>query len=204
MIGRKLGSYFERIESYKATLWKGEKPFLAMLDMELTERCDNSCIHCYINLPANDFQAKERELTTEEVEENLQEASALGCLMVRFTGGEPLLEVDLTRQFIQSFKNEFGADFHIHLYTGLEPVPLEAVKILLDAGLDELRRGHGHHLTDDRGPAPLCAALIHQLKGGDVQAPILRRFQRGVDVPWARTPNDRQPRRLVDQKEVMS
>ncbi len=39
-----------------------DKPLLGWLDMELTERCNNNCLHCYINLPKNDAQAQEREL----------------------------------------------------------------------------------------------------------------------------------------------
>ena len=64
------------------------------LDLELTERCNNSCIHCYINLPADDAAAESREMTSAEVQQILQEAAALGCMTVRFSGGEPLLRKD--------------------------------------------------------------------------------------------------------------
>ena len=67
---------------------------LAQLDIELTERCDNDCIHCCINLPAGDAAARAREMTTEQVEDILRQAADLGCLSVRFTGGEPLLRPD--------------------------------------------------------------------------------------------------------------
>ncbi len=30
------------------------KPLLSHLDIELTERCNNACQHCYINCPEND------------------------------------------------------------------------------------------------------------------------------------------------------
>ncbi len=42
----------------------GLTPRLASLDVELTERCDNDCIHCCINLPAGDAEARAREMTT--------------------------------------------------------------------------------------------------------------------------------------------
>ncbi len=81
-----------------------EMPFqihslLGSLDMELTERCNNNCIHCYINLPVND-SAKKKELTTEEIKHILTEAASLGCLSVRFTGGEPLLREDFEELYI--------------------------------------------------------------------------------------------------------
>ena len=76
-------------------LWTGCRPFLTSLDVELTERCDNRCIHCCINLPEHDHEARERELSTDRVLGILDEAAALGGLLVRFTGGEVLLREDL-------------------------------------------------------------------------------------------------------------
>jgi len=92
--------YFQRIDSCNVSLWQDKGPSLTMLDMELTERCDNNCIHCYINLPDNDVEAKERELSTSEVKTILEDAASLGCLAVRFTGGEPLLREDFEENYI--------------------------------------------------------------------------------------------------------
>jgi MoaA/NifB/PqqE/SkfB family radical SAM enzyme len=73
---------------------------LSSLDIELTERCNNDCIHCCINMPANDRAAKAREMTTGQVKSILIEAAALGCLQVRFTGGEPLLRPDFEELYL--------------------------------------------------------------------------------------------------------
>ena len=73
---------------------------LGQLDIELTERCNNDCIHCCINRPATDVDARAREMTTEQVKDILQEAADLGCLRVRFTGGEPLLRADFEELYI--------------------------------------------------------------------------------------------------------
>lgn len=70
------------------------------LDIELTERCNLNCIHCYINMPADDLATKERELSTEAIKEILKEAASLGCLSVRFTGGEPLLRKDFEELYL--------------------------------------------------------------------------------------------------------
>ena len=75
-------------------------PTLGHLDIELTERCNNNCIHCYINQPANDQEIKERELSTAEIQGILKEAVSLGCLTVRFTGGEPLLREDFEELYL--------------------------------------------------------------------------------------------------------
>lgn len=87
-------SYVSKIRPDKFPLWKNKRPLLTRLDIELTERCNNNCIHCYINLPADDVTAMEKELSSAEIKKILEEAASLGCLSVRFTGGEPLLRKD--------------------------------------------------------------------------------------------------------------
>jgi radical SAM protein with 4Fe4S-binding SPASM domain len=81
---------------YQHQIWKGKMPTLGKLDIELTERCNNACIHCYINLPQKDKKAIQRELTTVEWQDILRQAADLGALSVRITGGEPLLRQDFT------------------------------------------------------------------------------------------------------------
>jgi len=73
---------------------------LGHLDIELTERCNNNCIHCCINLPEDDCEAQSREMTTEQVKKILTDAAELGCLQVRFTGGEPLLRSDFEELYL--------------------------------------------------------------------------------------------------------
>ncbi|MDP2924719.1 MAG: radical SAM protein [Candidatus Omnitrophota bacterium] len=93
-------SYVVTKKNNHASLWKTKSPLLGRLVMELTERCNNNCIHCCINLPVDDMNAKNKELSTEEVKNILKEAAALGYLTVRFTGGEPLLREDFTELYL--------------------------------------------------------------------------------------------------------
>lgn len=92
--------YATKVKTSESPLWKGGRPIIGRLDMELTERCDNNCAHCYINLPANDQQARARELSTAEAQDILLEAVSLGCLTVRYTGGEPLLRDDFETLYL--------------------------------------------------------------------------------------------------------
>ena len=84
----------------RVRLWEGNEPRLNHLDIELTERCNNACIHCYINLPALDVQAARRELSADQWKDILQQAADLGALTVRFTGGEPLLRDDFAEIYL--------------------------------------------------------------------------------------------------------
>ena len=86
--------YAAKVNASQHRLWKQRLPILGRLDLELTERCNNDCIHCSINLPAKDAEARQRELTTDAVKDILTQAASLGALSVRFTGGEPLLRED--------------------------------------------------------------------------------------------------------------
>jgi MoaA/NifB/PqqE/SkfB family radical SAM enzyme len=62
--------------------------------IEVTERCNNRCVHCYVNLPLKDQKARSNELTYEEHCRILDEITAAGCLWVCFTGGEIFIRKD--------------------------------------------------------------------------------------------------------------
>ena len=102
-----MSAYSQRVPSHLSPLWRDRRPFLSSLDFELTERCNNNCIHCCINVPADDSEARRRELSQAEIEDLLRQAAALGCLDVCFTGGEPLL------------RPEFGALYEFARRLGL-------------------------------------------------------------------------------------
>jgi len=63
-------------------------------DLEITARCNNDCRHCYINVPAGDREALERELSVAEIERIAGEAAELGAVWCLVSGGEPLMRDD--------------------------------------------------------------------------------------------------------------
>ncbi|MDD4899579.1 MAG: radical SAM protein [Candidatus Omnitrophica bacterium] len=93
-------SYVSIVNASAPQFSKGSGPVLGWLDIELTERCNNNCVHCCINLSKDDPAAKKRELSTQRIEEILKEAADLGCMTVRFTGGEPFLREDFKELYI--------------------------------------------------------------------------------------------------------
>jgi radical SAM protein with 4Fe4S-binding SPASM domain len=86
------------IEIQDFALWDRmkSKRNLFSFDYELTARCNNYCRHCYINLPANDKSAKERELSLAEITNIVDQAVELGAMWCLLTGGEPLLRGDFS------------------------------------------------------------------------------------------------------------
>jgi radical SAM protein with 4Fe4S-binding SPASM domain len=107
-------------------LWQERSPLLGRLDIELTERCNNDCIHCSINLPLDDAGAQRRELRTAEVKAILTEAAALGSLSVRFTGGEPLLRGDFKEIYL--FARRLG--LKVLLFTNARLITPELAELL--------------------------------------------------------------------------
>jgi radical SAM protein with 4Fe4S-binding SPASM domain len=62
--------------------------------VEVTRRCNNTCVHCYNNLPSRDQKARLRELAYEEHCRILGEIADSGCLWLLFTGGEIFVRKD--------------------------------------------------------------------------------------------------------------
>jgi MoaA/NifB/PqqE/SkfB family radical SAM enzyme len=79
---------------------------LPRLTIELTDRCNNNCQHCYINLPSHDPLAIKNEMKTGFVKDLILQAADLGSLDLRFTGGEPLLREDFPELYV--FAREKG------------------------------------------------------------------------------------------------
>ncbi len=74
---------------------------------ELSFRCNLRCAHCYCNLPLNDQDAIEKELTTEEVFNIFDQISEAGCLWLLITGGEPLVRKDFLEIYTYAKKKGF-------------------------------------------------------------------------------------------------
>jgi radical SAM protein with 4Fe4S-binding SPASM domain len=62
--------------------------------IEVTQRCNNRCIHCYNNLAVNDRNAILRELSYKEHCSLIDQITRAGCLWLLLTGGEIFLRKD--------------------------------------------------------------------------------------------------------------
>ncbi|NWF86199.1 radical SAM protein [Candidatus Bathyarchaeota archaeon] len=60
------------------------------MDLALTFRCQNNCVHCYAGGPH-----ETSELSTEQWKKVVDRLSEIGVFIVTFTGGEPTLRDDL-------------------------------------------------------------------------------------------------------------
>ncbi len=62
--------------------------------LELTERCNFRCRHCYLGDQALQHANCESELSTEQVKASIREWVDAGCLTLVITGGDPMIRPD--------------------------------------------------------------------------------------------------------------
>ncbi len=117
--------YISKKTSFEFNLWTNKAPLLTYLDIELTERCNNDCIHCCICQPKDDQSVRNRELQTDEIKSILSEAASLGTLCVRFTGGEPLIRKDFSEIYL--FARNLG--LKVLLFTNARLITLEIAEL---------------------------------------------------------------------------
>lgn len=92
------------IEEYIETL-KGQARRIPLSGtLELTHRCNNRCVHCYVNEDAGDMEKGGKELTLTEICNLIDAFAENGCLWLLLTGGEPLLREDFEEIYMYAKK----------------------------------------------------------------------------------------------------
>jgi radical SAM protein with 4Fe4S-binding SPASM domain len=188
--------FTRKVRSDRADFWKAGRPRLARLDLELTERCNNDCVHCSINLPARDDDARRRESTAAEIKDILAEAASLGCLSVRFTGGEPLLREDFEEIYVAARK----LGLRVRIFTNATLVtprlaavlkkvpPLEKMEVsvygMTNETSEQVTRNPGSHEASRRGIGLLLGHGIPFVVKGVVLPPTKSEMDRFE--AWAR------------------
>jgi radical SAM protein with 4Fe4S-binding SPASM domain len=117
-------------------LIKSPDPSLRYLELQLTERCNYSCKHCFLDKRSNP------ELSVDEITAVLKEFEAMQGLRVLITGGEPLVH----RQFEEI--NERLPDFSLRkvLFTNGSLLGKKVLKSLhvneIQISIDGLEHAH--------------------------------------------------------------
>lgn len=114
---------------------RGEK-----LVLFITGLCSSRCDFCPVSdkkLYKDVTYANERPIT--KISEAIEEAKACDSKGAGITGGDPLVTLKRTTDYIKALKKEFGKDFHVHLYTPFVLVNKNSLKRLFESGLDEIR-----------------------------------------------------------------
>lgn len=106
----------------------------------ITGECGDSCYYCPVS---NERFGKDIMFANEEKVSDLfdfvYEAYRMNALGAGITGGDPIIALDKVTRLIRILKDEFGEQFHIHLYTSGRYVTSGVLEELEKAGLDEIR-----------------------------------------------------------------
>lgn len=104
----------------------------------ITGVCKSGCFYCPISEERRKDIIYADEQRVYNPAEAIAEAKMISAQGMGITGGEPGLKLDRVVEYVKAFKEEFGKEFHCHLYTSLA-LNKEQLLSLLEAGLDEIR-----------------------------------------------------------------
>lgn len=149
-------------------------PFNAQI--ELTYRCNLSCVHCYAT-----NRTIANELSTTEVENILRQLADLGCLFLSLTGGEIFCRNDA----IQIMRSAKSKGFALNLFTNVTLITPELADALqeieplcVEISLYAMNPDIHDRITGEPGSHGMTMAAIKLLKERNVnfaiKSPLLK------------------------------
>jgi radical SAM protein with 4Fe4S-binding SPASM domain len=172
-VGKLNNVFQDSISLTEFSLWEKtrEKRIPFSFELDITARCNNNCRHCYINLPAGDRVAQDKELSLGEIKELVDEAVSLGALWCLITGGEPLLREDFPSLYLHMKKKgllvsvftnaTLITEEHVRLFQQYPPRELEvSVYGVTQATYEQVTRRTGSYAAFMRGLAMLLESGI--------------------------------------------
>ena len=104
----------------------------------ITGKCMTGCSYCPVSAERMGRDViYANEAFVSNLDDIVEEAEFMDAEGTGITGGDPLLNMDRTLNATRILKDRFGKEHHIHLYTStMDP---EKVRMLAEAGLDEIR-----------------------------------------------------------------
>lgn len=161
------------------------RPLISCLQFELSSRCNERCIHCYI---PNEKKNKGFDMPTEKVKSILDEFSAMGGIHVTLSGGEAFMHKDLI-EIVQYCRKK---DLKVTILSNLislkdEQIPLlkEANISLIQVSLYSMDPEKHDFITTVKGSFEKSKAAIEKLVAADIpvqiSCPIMKANRIGYD-----------------------
>ncbi len=108
----------------------------------ITGLCHSTCFYCPLSFHKQGIDAifaDEWKLSSEnETNKLIKEAELINATGAGITGGDPFVVWKRSIKYIRLLNDQFGKDFHIHLYTSGK-TSSSHIQELIEAGVDEIR-----------------------------------------------------------------
>lgn len=162
-----------------------EKPRLGSLQLELTSRCNERCIHCYI---PNGKKNTGFDMSFDRFKYILDQYVAMGGLHVTLSGGEALMNIDILKMLRYCREK----DLQISLLTNLISLKEEQIPILKEVNLSliqvslySMNAKKHDFITTVKGSFEKTKAAIEKLHNADIpvqiSCPIMKANKDGYD-----------------------
>ena len=106
------------------------KPHLTHLQIELTSKCNERCVHCYIP-----HKYKLHNIDEKLYHEALKQASGMGVLALTLSGGEPMMHP----KFKDLLKATKKYDFYINILSNLTLLDNDIIQIMRDGNVSSVQ-----------------------------------------------------------------
>lgn len=106
------------------------KPHLSNFQIELTSKCNERCVHCYIP-----HKFKLYNITDELYYSTLEQLSKMNVLSVTLSGGEPMLHPHF-KEFLKAAKKY---DFYVNILSNLTLLDDETIQIMKDGNVSSVQ-----------------------------------------------------------------
>ncbi len=145
-------------------------PYLSNFQIELTSRCNERCIHCYIP-----HEYKNTDISPDLYYNVLDQLQEMGTLGVTLSGGEPMAHSQF-KEFLLAAKEK---DFYVHVLTNLTLLDDDIVRIMkrgnvcgVQTSLYSMIPEHHDTITAVKGSFEKTKAAILKLIGNNIPVQI--------------------------------
>lgn len=168
-------------------------PLISSLQFELSSRCNERCIHCYI---PNEKKNHGFDMPTEKVKSILDEFAEMGGIHVTLSGGEAFMHKDLMEIVRYCRKKDLKISILSNLITLKDeqiPVLKEANLSLIQVSLYSMNPEIHDFITTVKGSFEKSKAAIEKLVAADIpvqiSCPIMKANRKGYDkvLDYAKT-----------------